>query len=165
MRCLCPPPPLGPHQSHPAMCCPGLQHERDLGRGRSAAQVRYGWLNREVMVARNCSDPPEPRCGGPENQAVVRPRACRFGSPTGRAKSPGNKNGPDDLVAAWFLSVPRSALWGSAAVATAACLRSMADMQPRGGGHFRELVWKHDRWPHPMIIQPVYLACAIYQIM
>lgn len=139
------------------------QHERAFGRGPSPAQVRYGWLNREVMVARNCSDPPEPRCGGPENQAVVRPRACRFGPPTG--KSPGDKNGPDDLVAAWSLSVPRSALWGSAAVATAVCLRSMADMQPRGGGHFRELVWKQDRWPHPMIIQPVYLACAIYQIM
>lgn len=49
-------------------------------------------------------------------------------------KSPGNENGPDDLVAAWFLSVPRSALWGSAAVATAVWLRSMAEMQPGGGG-------------------------------
>lgn len=41
----------------------------------------------------------------------------------------------------------------------------MVEMHPGGGRRFRDLVWKQDRWPPPMFIQPVYLACAIYQIM
>lgn len=69
------------------------------------------------------------------------------------------------LAAAWFLSVPRSAHWGSAAVATAVCLRSMVDLQSRGGGSLGNWFGNRNRWPHLMFIQPVYLACAIYQIM
>lgn len=78
-----------------------------------------------MVVARNCSDPPEPRCGGPENQAAVRPRAFTLVPPPPTKMGPGNDDEPDDPVAAWFPSVPRSALWGSAAVATAACVRSV----------------------------------------
>lgn len=78
--------PLSPHPPGPTNPITRLCDVPDSTRARLRAsappsQVWYGWLNRGVMVARNCSDPPEPRCGGPENQAVVRPRACRFVPP------------------------------------------------------------------------------------